>query len=175
MTMTRLILFSVLVTSCSRTDNEKFMFSDQADKESVWIVLSEYHLDSIPPDIGRLKKAKRLFISRESGWTIYPPLSTIPTNNFQGKQLPDELTGLSNLTRLNLIGLDLERLPADFGELKNLDSLDLSFNSLVIRNEIAKLKQLERLRFLGIAGNIIDSTVVHELERENPSLKVKWD
>lgn len=173
--MTRLILFTVLVTGCSRTDNEKFIFSDQADKESVWIVLSEYHLDSIPPDIGRLKEAKRLFISRKSGWTIYPPMSTLPQqmSRFSRIQLPDEITELSNLTCLYLAGLNLERLPEGFGKLKNLDSLYLPLNGLTILDEKDKLKQLTGLKFLDISGNVIDSTALMEIKRGNPNLHVQ--
>jgi Leucine-rich repeat (LRR) protein len=167
---------TTLLISCSTTDKEKGLFDDLTEKETVVIYLSKYQLDSVPSEVGRLKKAKRLFITADSGgWTIYPPLSALPqpTNSSLGQNLPDEITELTNLKSLGLVHLNLTSLPRDFIRLKNLDSLDLSMNRLVISDEIPKLKELKGLKYLGLLGNKIDSTDIEELKRGNPKLTIQ--
>ena len=98
---------------------KKGLFDDLADKETVILFLSKYHVDSVPSDIGRLKNTKRLYITDDSvGWTIYPPLSALPqsTNSTPGKKLPTEITELTGLKYLGLVHLNLESLPEDFNK-----------------------------------------------------------
>lgn len=147
-----------------------------ADKEAVVIYLSKYNLDSVPQEIGRLKKVKSLYITMDSitGWTIYPPLSALhqmsETPPF--RQLPHEITELKNLKTLELVGLNLKTLPDNFGKLENLDSLNLILNKLTISNELGKLKKLKNLRYLALFGNKVHTVDINELKRENPNLVI---
>lgn len=171
-----IITLTAFLISCSTTDEKKGLFDDLADKETVILFLSKYHVDSVPSDIGRLKNTKRLYITDDSvGWTIYPPVSALPqsTDSTPGKKLPTEITDLTGLKYLGLVHLNLESLPEDFNKLKNLDTLDLSMNKLVISNELKKLKELTGLKYLGLMGNSIDSADIKELKINNPSLTIK--
>lgn len=122
-----IILLSAFITGCHRRDEAGKLFTDLQDQENIVIVLSKYQFDSVPPDIGRLKKAKVLTISIDSlhGWTVYPPLSSINQKNNQPpfKSLPDEISSLTSLKSLTIHGLDIRTLPDDFGNLKNLEYL----------------------------------------------------
>lgn len=170
------IILTVLLMSCSATDQKKGMFDNLADKEVVVIYLSKYDLDHVPADIGKLTKAKSLSIRKDSatGWTIYPPLSArgqwkkMPPF----RQLPDEITNLSELRKLSLAALDLTELPDDFAKLQKLDSLDLFMNKLTISNEVEKLKQLKNLKYLVLVGNDIDTADINELKKANPRLTI---
>jgi Leucine-rich repeat (LRR) protein len=171
-----IIILTTFLISCSTTDKKKGLFDDLADKETVILFLSKYQLDSIPSDIGRLKNVKRLYITADSiGWTVYPPLSALPQppDSTPGKQLPAEITELTSLKYLGLVHLNLKSLPNDFSKLKNLDSLDLSMNRLVISDELKKIKELKGLKFLGLMGNAIDSADIKELKNSNPSLTIQ--
>jgi hypothetical protein len=140
----------------------------------VVIYLNNYGLDKVPREIGRLKKARSLYITQDSagGWTIYPPLSAlIKMPPF--RELPDEITDLINLKTLSLVGLDLKRLPDDFDKLENLDSLNLFFNKLTISDELEKLKQLKNLKYLDVSGNMVDTADILELRKANPNLTIK--
>lgn len=170
------IMLTVFLVSCSTTNQKKGLFDNLADKEVVVIYLSKYDLKHVPADIGKLTKAKSLYILRDSatGWTIYPPLSAKgqwkKTPPF--RQLPDEITNLSELRNLSLAALDLTQLPDNFGKLKKLDSLDLFMNKLTISNEVEKLKQLKNLKYLVLFGNDVDTADINELKRANPGLTV---
>ena len=172
----KLVILTTIIAGCSTTDKKKYLFDNLADKQTVLLVLSKYNLDSVPSEIGRLTNAKRLYITSDSGaWTIYPPLSALPqpTDTSLSKRLPNEITKLTSLKYLGLVRLNLTTLPNDFGKLNNVDSLDLSFNKLTISNEIEKLKELKKLKFLGLTGNVVDSTDIIELKKNNPNLKIK--
>lgn len=168
-----------LLTSCSTTENKKGLFDDLAGNETVVIYLAKYHLDSIPSDIGKLKKVKSLYITKDStnGWTVYPPLSALQKRNEipPFRQLPDEITDLSELRNLALIDLDLKRLPDDFAKLQKLDSLSLILNKLTISNEIEKLKKLKNLKYLRLWGNNVDTSTINELKMANPNLTIDSD
>lgn len=175
--MRLLILFlTILLISCSRTDKKHYLFERLEDKEIVTIYLSKYNLHSVPGEIGRLKKVRKLHITADSvsGWIIYPPMydphKSIETPPF--RKLPNEITELSALKTLELIGLDLKTLPDDFGKLENLDTLNLMRNKLIISNELGKLKKLKKLNYLVLVGNKIDTVDIKELQRENPGLNI---
>jgi len=89
------------------------------------------------------------------------------------RQLPNEITELTNLQNLNLAALDLKTLPDNFGKLQKLDSLNLVANKLTISAESAKLKKLKNLKYLGLFGNKIDTADIRELKRENPNLVIE--
>lgn len=170
------IILTTFLISCSTTDKEKGLFDDLADNETVILFLSEYNLDSVPNDIGRLKNAKRLYITADTlGWTVYPPLSSLPqpTDSTPGKKLPAEITKLTSLKYLGLVHLNLKSLPDEFDKLKNLDTLDLSMNKLVISNELKILKELKGLKYLGLMGNAVDSADIKQLKNSNPSLTIQ--
>jgi len=171
-----IITLTTFLISCTTTDKTKGLFDNLTDSETVVIYLSRYNLDSVPPDIGKLKKVKSLYITKDStnGWTIYPPLSALQemTEVPPFRQLPDEFTELTNLQNLGLVGLDLKQLPDNFDRLKNLDSLNLMMNKLTISKEIKKLQELKNLKYLGLFGNKVDTTDINELKRTNPSLVI---
>lgn len=152
------------------------LFNSLLNKERVVIYLSQYNLDSVPSDIGKLKKAKSLYITKDSGggWTVYPPLSALPqvTEVPTFPQLPNELTELTNLQNLGIVGLGLKQLPDNFDKLQNLDSLNLMMNKLTISREIEKLKKLKNLKYLKLLGNKVDTTDINELKRTNPNLVI---
>jgi hypothetical protein len=172
----QLIILTTFLIGCSTTDKNQGLFDDLADKETVVIYLSKYNLDSVPSEIGKLKKVKSLFITKDStsGWTIYPPLSALQrmTEVPPFRQLPNEITELTTLQNLVLAGLDLNTLPDNFDRLQELDSLNLFLNKLTISVEIEKLNKLKNLRYLGLYGNKIDTADLRELKRENPNLVI---
>ena len=169
-----ILLLITLLISCTNADKEKYLFDRLTDEETVIIYLSKYNLDTVPQEIGRLKKVKDLYITMDStnGWTIYPPLSAlhqmIEIPPF--RQLPEEITELTNIETLGLVGLDLKTLPDSFGRLEKLDSLNLGLNKLTISNELEKLRKLKNLKYLGLFCNRVDTVDIKELKRENPNL-----
>lgn len=169
--------FALLILGCSTAEREKSFFKTLADQETVALVLSKYRLKGVPQEISQLTNTKRLYIiSDSSGFTVYPPLGQLPnfySDTTLSEKLPDEITRLTNLTSLALFKLNLTTLPDDFGNLSNLDTLNLSFNRLVIANEIPKIKKLKKLRFLGLVGNVVDSTDVENLKKDNPKLIIE--
>lgn len=172
-----LIILTTFLISCSSNEKKKGVFDDLADKETVVIYLSNYYLDSVPRDIVKLRKVKSLCIAKDStnGWTIYPPLSALMQRADipPFRKLPNEITELTNLRNLDLIGLDLKTLPDNFDKLQKLDSLNLIFNKLTISNEIEKLKKLKNLRYLGLFGNKVDTSDIRQLKMENPNLNIQ--
>jgi hypothetical protein len=93
----QLFLVIILLISCSTTEKNQYLFERLADQETVTIYLSKYQLDSIPSEIGRLKKARKLYVTLDSssGWTIYPPLSSFFEQKAEKppfKLLPNEIT-----------------------------------------------------------------------------------
>lgn len=172
-----LIIGMTLSLSCSTTNKEN-LFDNLTGKETVIIYLSKYNLKSVPPEIGRLKTTKRLYITMDTvGWTIFPPLGGLPRsiNSESGRshQLPNEITKLTNLKTLGLVRLGINQLPDNFSQLKNLDSLDLTMNRLVIKDEIQKLNELTNLKYLQLFGNVVDSLDIVELKKSNPGLIIK--
>jgi Leucine-rich repeat (LRR) protein len=169
------ILLTTVILSCSTTDKEN-LFDNLTDKETVIIYLSKYNLDSVPSEIGRLTNTKRLYITMDTvGWTIYPPLGGLPqpTDSGQSQKLPSEITKLTNLKTLALVRLRLNQLPDNFDQLKNLDSLDLMMNRLVIKDEIQKINGLKNLKYIQLFGNVVDSVDINELRKNNPGLVIK--
>lgn len=172
-----IMLLTTLLISCSTKGRKKGLFDNLADKEKVVIYLTKYHLDSVPSEIGKLRKVKSLYITKDStnGWTVYPPLSALRqmTEIPPFRQLPDEITDLSELQSLDLAGLDLKKLPDNFDKLQKLDSLNLILNKLTVSNEIEKLKKLKSLKYLGLFGNNVDTADINELKRANPKLIIE--
>ena len=172
-----LIIICVTISlSCSTTHKEN-LFDNLKDKETVIIYLSKYNLKSVPPEIGILTNTKRLYITIDTiGWTVYPPLGGFPQptdSKSAPSQLPNEITELTNLKTLALVRLGLNQLPDNFSQLKNLDSLDLTMNRLVVKDEMQKLNGLTNLKYLQLFGNVVDSLDIVELRKSNPGLVIK--
>jgi len=172
-----IILLTTILLSCSTTDKGN-LFDNLTDNETVVIYLRKYKLDHVPNEIGRLTSTKHLYITMDTvGWTIYPPLGSLPqptdSGPGQSQKLPNEITKLTNLKTLSLVRLRLKQLPDNFDQLKNLDSLDLMMNRLVIKDEIQKLKGLTSLKYIQLFGNVVDSVDIVELRENNPGLVIK--
>ncbi|WP_027077959.1 leucine-rich repeat domain-containing protein [Maribacter antarcticus] len=152
------------------------MFKEFENETVVFIGLVKYGLDSIPPEIGKLKSVEELIISQDSvmGWTIYPPANAMEkmVDMPPYKTIPDELTELKSLKKLNISGLRIRTLPPNFGQLKNLEYLDISMNKLDIKKEITKLKSLPNLKGLSIVGNRIDSTEIAKWNDDNSEIEI---
>jgi Leucine-rich repeat (LRR) protein len=174
--MRLLLLLVALLIGCTTTEKKKELFDNFLDKETAVIYLSQYNLDSVPAEIAKLKKVKSLYITKDSinGWAIYPPSSEIQRMMEipPFRQLPIELGELTHLKNLGLVGLDLKQLPNNFGQLQDLDSLNLTMNKLTISEEIEKLKELKNLKYLALFGNRVDSIDVSELKKSNPNLVI---
>ena len=173
------ITLTAFAIACTTTEKRKGLFDNFVDEEKAVIYLSQYNLDSVPSEIGRLKNVKSLYITKDSmsGWSIYPPPSELQqlTEIPPFRQLPNELGELTNLQNLGLVGLDLKELPDNFGQLQNLDSLNLIMNKLTISKEINKLKELKNLKYLALFGNKVDTTDINELKKANPNLVILID
>lgn len=101
----------VLLLSCQLEKRRSARFDDLINNEEVFIGLADYGLDSVPPDIVKLKNAKRLFIWPDSlnrrgiYWAL--PLNEIDTVFPPYHRLPDTFTKLVNLETLMLHDLNL--------------------------------------------------------------------
>jgi len=116
--------------------------------------------------------------SHIKGFTAYPPISSLEQSvPFGGnavllENLPEGISQLRRLKNLSLYGLGLKSLPKDFGKLKELEVLDLSFNNLNIIKELDKLDQLAKLRRLSIVGNIGDLATINQWQESKPDLAI---
>jgi hypothetical protein len=168
-----LILLITMILSCEQDHIFKHFEKDKV----VFIGLAKYGLDSIPPEINQLKAVEELTISLDStaGWTIYPPFTAMTKMVDQPpyKKIPDELTELKSLKKLNISGLNIRTLPENFTELKNLEYLNLSMNKLDLKNELSKLRSLPNLKVLSISGNKIDSTQIEKWKNDNPKIDIQ--
>jgi Leucine-rich repeat (LRR) protein len=164
--------------SCIDKDS-KSIFQSLKGLSNVEISLSDYKLDSVPPDIGTLEGVKRLYITKDGvgGWTSYPPLSALgqTPNTPPFRYLPEEVTNLTTLQSLTLINLDIVALPNNIGKLQNLDSLILFQNKLTVSKEIGKLKKLKQLKYLGLFGNYVTASDLTQLKESIPGLVINSD
>ena len=171
--MRALIFVLVLFTVGCLDKSRQSLFSDLTEKTDIEIHLVDYGLKSVPKEIGKLKNVKSLYISQDSTTEL-----TLPPVNAQGedqfmppfRQLPSQITTLTKLESLALVGLDLKTLPDGFTRLKNLDTLILYTNKLTISNELDKLKGLKKLRYLGLQGNSVTANDLKELMESIPGI-----
>ena len=174
----KFLILTILLVSCNDKYGDSKLFKDLTDKTEVTIVLKAYGLDSVPKEIGRLTNAKTMTLTLDSlkGWTVYPPLSAVEgsVDYPPFKTLPDDISELRNLERLIVYKLNITKLPDNFGDLSNLEYLDLSMNKLTVSNEISKLKKLKKLKYLGLFGNRIDTLTIINWEKENPDLQIDY-
>jgi Leucine-rich repeat (LRR) protein len=107
---------------------------ERADAEN-WSVLKIEHTDltTLPPEIGKLKQLKALYI-----W--HNPIN----------ELPPEISHLTNLEELNVNDNRLTTLPPEICLLKNLRSLDISGNRITrLPPGFSQLSNLENLQTFG--------------------------
>ena len=166
----------ILISTISCTSNH--VFKKLENEEKVFIALDKYGLESIPKDIGKLKKAKEIEIFNDSieGWTVYPPLSAMDQwiDKPPFTTIPSELMELDGLEKLTLYGLNIQTLPENLSRLENLEYLDLSMNKLTVSKEIPKLKKLQKLKYLELFGNRINMLDIENWRRENPNIEIKY-
>jgi len=151
-------------------------FQNQA---SLVINLDELQTSRVPEEVGLLTDATDLTIqvAKPAGnWSVYPPLSWYETRVLKEpfRKLPESIGQLKLLKSLKISGLDIHKLPASISELSNLEFLDVSFNKLVVSNELPKLNSLSNLRHLRILGNHYEEKEMQEFIRLNPTIKVVY-
>lgn len=171
-----LVCFSIVFLGC-QSKSDKSVFDHLKGQTDIVISLKAYQLDSVPPAINVLQGVERLTILKDSAmsWIAYPPLSALgeqPKLDTTFRHLPKEITELGSLKRLTLFNLDLVSLPDDVYKLKNLDTLDLTLNKLVISQEIDKLKKLTHLKFLNVGGNRAKKDDIVRLQSAMPATKI---
>lgn len=84
-------------------------------------------------------------------------------------EFPEWLTGLQNLTHINISSNSIDRVPTALKLLTNLNYLDLSDNRLV--NELSPtLFELISLRYLDVAGNYIETIPAGEIDNHRLTL-----
>ena len=88
--------------------------------------------------------------------------------------LPKEVTELKNLTSLELQGNQLTELPSAIGKLDRLTYLDLSENPIT-NGELGKLKSLQNLQFLVLIETKATQEGVAELRSAMPNCSIKCD
>ncbi len=121
-------------------------------RRSAWLDLSTKKLAVLPPEIGRLKSLKRLYLSgnqlssvpRELAELSY--LEELHLDRNRLISLPSEIGQLGRLKILHLDDNRIELLPPEIGCLTALKFLTLRRNQLLtLPPEIGKLYQLEEL------------------------------
>lgn len=108
---------------------------------------------SIPPEIGRLTKLKRLNLDG-----FYDNLD-LGGNEISGP-IPREIGQLVNLQYLNLEGNQIAGpLPAELGQLSNLEELELTYNPPLGGSIPPSLLRLPKLKNLWLGGNKLSGAV----------------
>ncbi|MGK7954369.1 MAG: COR domain-containing protein [Crocosphaera sp.] len=164
-----------------------------ASEEWEELDLSGRSLRSLPPEIGKLTKLKRLMLGK---WDKN-------THKWRGNllaSLPSEIGQLASLESLNLAKNLLTNLPKEISQLSSLQNLNLSENQLIsLPSEIGKLRglkyfslyknqlrslplevtKLKKIRYLNLRGNqlkhlpkeLADLSFLQELDLKGNHLK----
>ena len=112
---------------------------------------------------------------QESGWTGYSYINGLVSKSSTGKHIgtiSETIGELSNLERVYLAGLGLNKLPENFTNLQRLEILDISFNAFSIESEAKKLASLRRLRSVRSYGS--SGLEVESLGTMRPGLKILY-
>jgi internalin A len=132
-------------------------------------------LTCLPPEIGLLKQLKVLQVSgnyRQKYPNAYP--SAKPGN--QLSQVPAEIGQLTNLQQLDLRSNQLSQVPAEIGQLTSLQQLDLSSNQLSqVPAEIVQLTNLQQLdlrsnQLSQVPAEIVQLTTLQQLDLSSNQL-----
>lgn len=169
MRVLHLFVFIILLSGgCKPTVTR---FDSLKGQSHVVINLSDYQLDSVPPEIQILRGVKSLTISKDADrWTAYPPLSKLGEE--KAIKLPDELLELASLQNLVILNIHLKSLPNNLERLQSLDTLRLIRTNLRIADEITRLKKLRTLKYLDLSDNTVESGEIDLLMRAIPGLTV---
>ncbi|MEM1002664.1 MAG: hypothetical protein AAGH46_08445 [Bacteroidota bacterium] len=89
--------------------------------------------------------------------------------NFRIKKPIDCLPKIKNLVHvetLDISFLGLKKLPKGIRKLKNLKSLDISFNYIDLQKEIETIRKLPKLEELVIFGLLVNKEIINKLTNE---------
>lgn len=174
------VILAVIVAGCATSSPENF-YTEFEGQEEVTIVLDTYGLEALPEGIAALYTTTSLRVFPETfanEWRVYPPQSVLVTRDRDFTPpfhlLPPSITELENLQELAISKLNIHTLPENFGNLRNLRYLDISFNKLNISQELPKLKSLPNLKKLLLFGNEVDTVELNNWKTENPELVVNF-
>lgn len=172
--------FLIALKACT-TNTTPNLFDSLLEKDSVAIYLSQYHLDSIPEDIGQLVNCKKLYIHHDTlEWNVYPPLSAWPTfitkhiETLPLNKLPASIGNLKQLQRLSITNLNLSELPTELGKLEELQYLNIALNKLDIIDELEVLASIPNLKEVTITGNKIATVAIQVWNTQFPNLKISY-
>ena len=115
--------------------------------------LSGNDIESLPSEIGKLKKLQELYII-DSGL----------------RALPGEIRMFTDLRILDVHDNELTGIPAEIGQLPKIEKIDFSGNQITaLPNEIYNLTHLDELN---ITGNPLDGNMVSELRSRLPNTDI---
>lgn len=170
------LLFVIFLFSCSQEQGEMFPAINQQDE--VVLLLGKYGLEKVPPQINEFKDATYLNVINDTvpGWRAYPPFPSTFNGDPQPpfEYLPEEILELTQLRELHITDLNLRTLPENIYLLENLEYLNISFNKMIIADEIPKLKKLPNLHRVDMYINKIDTVAIQKWQKENPQLKINY-
>ncbi len=149
--------------------------SMQPDSDSE--LLPELTTFALPDSIGRLTSLRRLvadctnltFPTSAYGLASLREISMSGSTWLYLKRLPDWVTSLPNLTKLDLSDNFFTELPASMGSLTSLEELNLSGSLGLLTSPLPDLSSLTRLRVLRLSGNTSHTSVPvpsHDLLRQ---------
>lgn len=178
-----LVLLSFITISCSRKSVEALMMEEpqfeyaipvkKSEDFSQWLITH----DSILADITSLN----LHTEKDSYWIIWGHADGFDEINLRPSfpddnripYLSNDIQKLSQLNRLRMSTIGLERLPEGLAALDKLEELDISFNPLSIPDSWEIFAQMKSLRILKVYGCTFDRKDIDRLEREL-GLKVRY-
>ncbi|MEM9340169.1 MAG: hypothetical protein AAGA66_15650 [Bacteroidota bacterium] len=116
--------------------------------------------------------------NKDTGWMVGPPLSagdfslkSIHDYDFFLDTLPVNGADLKELVYLDISSLGLNALP-NFSDFPKLESLDISFNPVNIKDEIQNISSLKSLKVLNIQGCDFDENDVSSLNEKKNGLTI---
>ena len=147
-----------LSLSSVKLNNFEFLLSKKLEIEE--LSLSNNKLETLPKEIGNLKKLKLFYSS----------------NNKFSQKLPTEFYKLKNLKNIEIQGSNLEIISNELNNLANLESLKLYFNKVkILPKNIAKLTNLKKLYLNNNKINKLPQDIgklkISKLTLDNNSLK----
>lgn len=168
----------LMLFSCNNSSElSAFKINPYLNDNEVRLILNDQGYEKVPEEISTLNGIRKLTISLDSNkWVVLPPIGALNSkiDYAPENKLTPAISKLKTLEVLNLGYLKLTALPDNFDELKQLDSLNIGLNSLIISNEIEKLKALKHLSYINIMGNRIDTAQIIQWQTENPKLTIKY-